>query len=99
MKKPELLAPAGTFEALEAAVGAGADAVYLGGSNFGARAFAGNFDHDELQRALLFAHRRGVRIYVTVNTLFDDSETRELAEELLFLNNAGEFITVICVLA
>ena len=89
MKKPELLAPAGTFEALEAAVGAGADAVYLGGSNFGARAFAGNFDHDELQRALFFAHRRGVRIYVTVNTLFDDSETRELAEELLFLNNAG----------
>ena len=89
MRKIELLAPAGTFEALEAAVNAGADAVYLGGTNFGARAFAGNFDHEELQRALLFAHRHGVRIYVTVNTLFDDSETRALADELAFLNNAG----------
>ncbi|MGI6074742.1 MAG: DUF3656 domain-containing U32 family peptidase [Pyramidobacter sp.] len=89
MKKPELLAPAGNFEALEAAVAAGADAVYLGGSNFGARAFAGNFDHEELRRALLFAHRHGVRIYVTVNTLFDDDETRELADELAFLNNVG----------
>jgi putative protease len=89
MRKIELLAPAGNFECLEAAVNAGADAVYLGGTNFGARAFAGNFDHEELQRALLFAHRHGVRIYVTVNTLFDDSETKALADELVFLNNAG----------
>ncbi len=88
-KKIELLAPAGSWEALEAAVNAGADAVYLGGSNFGARAFADNFDRDGMTRAILFAHRRGVRVYVTVNTLFYDSETRALADELIFLNDAG----------
>lgn len=90
MKKSiELMAPAGTFEALEAAVNAGADAVYLGGSKFGARAFAGNFDVDELKRAIEFAHMKDVRIYVTVNTLIADSELDELVKYLIFLNNIG----------
>ena len=88
-EKIELLAPAGTWEALEAAVNAGADAVYLGGTKFGARAFAGNFDRDAMLRAVTFAHRRNVRIYVTVNTLFTDAETESLVDELVFLYSAG----------
>ena len=90
MKKSlELLAPAGTWEALEAAVNAGADAVYLGGKAFGARVYAGNFDRDELSRAVRFAHLHGVRLFVAVNTLADDREMRELADYLAFLSNAG----------
>ncbi len=88
-KKFELLAPAGSWEALEAAVNAGADAVYLGGRNWSARAAADNFDRDGISRAVKFAHRRGVRIFVTVNTLVYDSEMRDLADELIFLSNAG----------
>ncbi|MCQ2381413.1 MAG: U32 family peptidase [Acidaminococcaceae bacterium] len=85
----ELLAPAGSWEALEAAVFAGADAVYLGGKNFGARQYADNFDNDKLTKAVTFAHLHRVKIFVTVNTLVDDSEMDELAEYLLFLNNIG----------
>lgn len=90
MTKPkyiELLAPAGSFEALEAAVRAGADAVYLGGKAFGARQYADNFDEQNLAQAVKFAHLHRVRIYVTVNTLVDDSEFEALSEYLLFLNN------------
>lgn len=90
MNKPkyiELLAPAGSFEALQAAVNAGADAVYLGGKSFGARQYADNFDRENLTRAVNFAHLHAVKIYVTVNTLVDDSEFAELAEYLLFLRN------------
>lgn len=90
MTKPkyiELLAPAGSYEALEAAVRAGADAVYLGGKAFGARQYADNFDEQNLAQAVKFAHLHRVKIYVTVNTLVDDSEFQALAEYLLFLNN------------
>ncbi len=85
----ELLAPAGNWEALEAAVNSGADAVYLGGRSFGARAYADNFDRDELTRAVRFAHLRDVKIYVTVNTLVDDSEMEDLADYLIFLSNSA----------
>ena len=68
-KKVELLAPAGSMEALRAAVQNGCDAVYLGGSMFGARAFANNFDEEELIEAIAYAHVYGVRVFVTVNTL------------------------------
>jgi putative protease len=85
----ELLAPAGTWEALEAAVFAGADAVYLGGSAFGARAYAENFGPEEMERAILFAHLHHVRIYVTVNTLVDDDEMPALGEYVTFLSNIG----------
>jgi putative protease len=84
-----LLAPAGSFEALEAAVNAGADAVYLGGKAFGARAYANNFDEEELRRAVYFAHLHRVKILVTVNILIDDSEMEELARYLVLLYNIG----------
>ena len=73
-KLPELLAPAGDFECLLAAVEAGADAVYVGGKRFGARAYAKNFDTDELVRAVKYCHLHGVKLYVTLNTLVEDSE-------------------------
>lgn len=89
LQKLELLAPAGSWEALEAAVNAGADAVYMGGKSFGARAYASNFDKEEMAEAVYFAHMHHVRIYITVNTLVDDSELEELADYLMFLNNVG----------
>lgn len=75
----ELLAPAGNYEAFRAAVNAGADAVYLGGKSFGARAYADNFDNAQLLEALQFAHIRGRKVYLAVNTLLKD---RELENEL-----------------
>ncbi|MCF0142169.1 MAG: U32 family peptidase, partial [Parasporobacterium sp.] len=77
-KRPEVLAPAGTMEALIAAVNAGADAVYVGGSFFSARAFAGNFDEEELIRAIEFCHLYGVKLYMTVNTLLKSDEMERL---------------------
>lgn len=88
-KSVELLAPAGTPEALKAAVVSGADAVYLGGKRFGARAYAGNFNLEELGEGLDFAHMRGKRVYVTVNTLVDNGEFEQLADYLFFLYEAG----------
>ena len=78
-----------SWEALEAAVFAGADAVYLGGSAFGARAYAENFGPEELQRAITFAHLHHVRIYVTVNTLVTDEEMKALGDYVTFLSNIG----------
>ena len=74
MRKIELLAPAGNFDCLKAAISNGANAVYLGGKNFSARAFANNFDNDELISAIRYAHLRNVRIYVTLNTLLNEKE-------------------------
>ena len=84
--KIELLAPAGNMNALKMAVIAGADAVYLSGKSFGARAFAGNFSNDELIEAVKFAHIRGVKVYVTVNTIIFDDEFEDLKEYLKFLS-------------
>ena len=67
--KPELLAPAGDMERLKMAVLYGADAVYLAGTDFGMRAFAGNFTPEELPEAVAFAHRHGVRVHCTINTM------------------------------
>ena len=67
IKKPELLAPAGDLERLKIAVIYGADAVYLGGIDFGLRANTGNFDLDDLKEGLEFAHSHGSKVYVTVN--------------------------------
>ena len=80
MKKVELLAPAGERNALIAAVQNGADAVYVGGRMFGARANASNFYGDELQGAVEYCHLRGVKLYMTVNTLVRDSEMPEVYE-------------------
>lgn len=75
---PELLAPAGDRERLEAAVRFGADAVYLGGTSFGMRAAPANFTFDELRSAVAYAHERGVRVYLTCNTLPRNAEIDEL---------------------
>ncbi|AEE13740.1 peptidase U32 [Thermodesulfobium narugense DSM 14796] len=74
---PELLSPAGDFETLKAAIFAGADAVYFGAKNFSARSSAKNFDKEEIKSAILFAHERNVKCYITVNTLIKDSEFYE----------------------
>lgn len=74
MKTIELLAPAGSFEALKAAIANGCNAVYLGGTEFGARAFANNFDKEQLNEAVAYAHVYGVRIFVTMNTLMHNDE-------------------------
>ncbi|MGB5822526.1 MAG: U32 family peptidase [Proteocatella sp.] len=87
-KKIELLAPSGTYESLVAAIQNGADAIYLGGVNFGARTNAGNFDNDELTKAVKYAHVRNVKIYVTVNTLINDDEMQECIEYITFLYNS-----------
>lgn len=85
MKKIELLAPAGDQESLIAAIQNGADAIYLGGNVFSARAFARNFDHEQLIWAVHYAHLRDVKIYVTVNTLYKDSEFDDLIKYIDFL--------------
>ncbi len=88
-KLPELLAPAGSPEAFRAAVAAGADAVYLSGKRFGARKFAPNFTDDEIKEAVDYAHRRDVRVYVTINTLIHDRELKGIAEYLIWLYSTG----------
>ena len=88
-KKPELLAPAGDMERLKMAVLYGADAVYLAGTDFGMRAFAGNFSQEELPRAVDFAHRHGVRVHCTINTMPRNDEVARLPEHLERLNDAG----------
>lgn len=89
LRKPELLAPAGNWESLVAAVENGADAVYLGGKSFNARQSAGNFDDREIERAVEFAHVRGVKVHVTVNVLLDDRELPGAVRFLHFLQRCG----------
>lgn len=84
-KDIELLAPVGSKEALFAAVENGANAVYLGGKLFSARQFANNFDHEELKEAVEYSHIRGVRVYITVNILIDDSEMKETLDYIRYL--------------
>lgn len=85
MNHIELLAPAGSFEALKAALQNGADAVYLGGKDFSARAYASNFDRETLREAVAYSHIRGMKVYVTVNTLMKDKELPALMEYIDFL--------------
>ena len=85
-KKPELLAPAGNMECLKAAVLAGCDAVYLAGSMFGARAFAGNFSNEELIDAINYCHLYGVKVYVTVNTIIYENEVDKFIEFVRFIH-------------
>ena len=88
-KTPELLAPAGDMERLKMAVLYGADAVYLAGTDFGMRAFAGNFSPKELPKAVAFAHDRGVRVHCTINTMPRNDEVSRLPEHLERLQDAG----------
>mgnify|MGYP002599227733 CR=1 FL=1 len=89
MAKPELLAPAGDMERLKMAVLYGADAVYLAGTSFGMRSFAGNFSPEELPEAVRYAHAHGVKVHVTVNTMPRGNELPALPAHLELLNDCG----------
>ena len=85
----ELLAPAGSYEILVVAINAGADAVYIGGHRYGARAFAQNFTSEEIEKAVSYAHLNGASVHVTVNTLFNSSEILEVLKYVQFLYRTG----------
>ena len=89
MKKVELLAPAGSYEAFLGAIHAGADAVYLGGHKFGARAYADNFSEEEVCSAIRYAHLYDRKVYLTLNTLIKNYEMQELYDYLSPYYNAG----------
>ena len=77
----ELLAPAGSMEALKAAISNGCDAIYLGMQKFGARAYSSNFDLESLKEAIKYAHLRSIKIYVTMNTIIFENEVEEMKEQ------------------
>ena len=88
-KKVEILAPAGSFDSMKAAVAAGADAVYMGGSRFGARAYAENPDETGMLEAINYVHLHGRQLYMTVNTLVKEDEMDDLYDYLLPYYQAG----------
>lgn len=77
LKKPEILSPAGSMESVRAAVNAGCDAIYIGGSRFGARAYADNPQGDQMTEVIRYCHRYGVKVYMTVNTLLKEHELQQ----------------------
>lgn len=87
--RPEILAPCGSYDILVAAVNAGADACYIGGSRFGARAYAENLDSDSVIKAIDYAHNHGVKLYLTVNTLIKNNEIKEIGGYLRPYYEAG----------
>lgn len=89
MNKIEVLAPAGSMESLYAAINKGADAVYLGGNKFSARAYASNFDNENMQKAIDYAHSYGVKIYVTINTILKENEVEEAVRYVGYLYEIG----------
>ena len=89
MNRLEILAPAGSMESLFAAINKGADAVYLGGNKFSARAYASNFDNDSMIKAVDYAHSYGVKVYVTLNTILKESEIEEAVRYAGFLYEIG----------
>lgn len=89
MKRPEILSPAGNFEKMKAAILYGADAVYLSGKIFGMRAAADNFSVEELKEAVPYAHERGVKVYLTLNTMPHENEYGILREYIKSLKDVG----------
>ncbi len=89
LKIPELLAPAGTMEKLITAIHYGADAVYLGGSDYSLRAGAGNFTDQEISKAVIYAHKREVKVYITVNIFAHNRDLKQFTEHLCFLRDTG----------
>ena len=85
----ELLAPAGNMDALKAAVANGCDAVYLGMTRFGARAYSSNFDEDTLREAIAYCHLRDVKVYVTMNTIVFEDEIEDMHSQLKLINQLG----------
>lgn len=89
MNKIELLAPAGSMESLIAAINNGADAIYLGGNKFSARAYASNFDNENMMRAVDYAHSYGVKVYVTMNTILKQNEIKDALKYAGYLYEIG----------
>lgn len=89
MKRVELLAPAGNMESVYAAVQSGADAIYLGGSKFSARAYADNFDNESMEKVVKYCHLYSVKIYVTINIIIKETEFKEAIKYARFLYNIG----------
>ncbi len=89
MERPELLAPAGNMEKLKTAIHFGADAVYLSGKMYGLRAAAGNFSYGEMKEGVEYAHKRGVKVYATVNIFFHNNDIEGLPEYLDYLGSIG----------
>ncbi len=89
MKKIELLAPSGDIDSLRSAVFNGANAVYFGGKNFGARKFASNFSYEEIEEAIKFCHLYGVKAYITVNTIIYENEIEEVIDYVRFLHKVN----------
>ena len=89
MNKVEVLAPAGSMESLYAAINKGADAIYLGGNKFSARAYASNFDNDNMIKAIDYAHSYDVKVYVTLNTILKENEIEEAVKYVGFLYEIG----------
>ena len=89
MNKIEILAPAGSMESMYAAINKGADAVYLGGNKFSARAYASNFDNENMQKAIDYSHSYGVKVYVTINTILKESEIEEAVKYVGYLYEIG----------
>ena len=89
IKKPELLAPAGSLEKLKWAIDYGADAVYLGGTNYSLRANAKNFTLEEMEKGVKYAHSNNAKVYVTVNIVFHDEDVINLGSYLTSLQNIG----------
>ena len=89
MTLPELLAPAGDYDILVTAINAGADAVYISGERFGARAFAKNFTLEEIEKSVEYAHLNGAKIHVTVNTLINNFEVVDVVKYLFHLYKIG----------
>ncbi len=95
-KDVELLSPCGSFAALEAALKAGADAIYLGGKNFNARMGAKNFEREDIIRAVKLCHEKGVRLFVALNTVIYDRAMDKAMEYAYFLYNAGVDALIVC---
>ena len=89
MKKTELLSPAGNLETLKVAVQNGADAIYMAGKKFGARAFSENFNDDEIIEAINYCHLYGVKIYITINTIVYDDEVEDFINYVDFIYKNG----------
>ncbi|MCI5141689.1 MAG: U32 family peptidase [Candidatus Electrothrix sp. ATG1] len=89
IKIPELLAPAGNMEKLITAIHYGADALYLGGSNYSLRAGAGNFTNQDISKAVAYAHERKVKVYVAVNMFAHNRDLTKFSEHLLSLQDTG----------
>ena len=87
--KVEILAPAGNMESLIAALHAGADAIYCAGANFGARAYAANFDNEQMARAVTLVHQYGAKLYVTMNTLLFEDEIESAMDQVAYYYKIG----------